>query len=226
MDAKIKAQVDALLNVRGLPVECHHASSRDGPLGYPSLVDRREVLMIRSFTQMMIWKDEKIRTAMRQLTEDERIYRGIEKDPGESFLNRRDEHGMREIKSLAARTCKMCQALNIRLKLEAEEIIVRTDTLKYKTQIAVSLGRLLTWKLIRPRRLDSPLPHEIYGGNFAMRRANEISNTILINVRARRTDAFYRYVVIAGADCRPTLVNIERWNGRTAEQCRHRSRPE
>jgi hypothetical protein len=26
MDAKIRAQVDALLNVRGLPVECHHAS--------------------------------------------------------------------------------------------------------------------------------------------------------------------------------------------------------
>jgi hypothetical protein len=107
-DAKIKAQVDALLNVRGLPVECHHASCRDGGLGYPSLADRREILMVRSFTQMMISKDEKIRTAMRQLTEDERIYRRIEKDPGGGFLNSRDEHGMRETTSLAARTRKTC----------------------------------------------------------------------------------------------------------------------
>jgi hypothetical protein len=64
-DAKIKAQVDALLNVRGLPVECYHASWRDGGLGYPSLVDRRKVVMVRSLTQMMTSKDEKIRTAMR-----------------------------------------------------------------------------------------------------------------------------------------------------------------
>jgi hypothetical protein len=106
MDTKIRAQVDALLNVRGLPFECHHASWRDGGLGYPSLVDRREVLMIRSFTQMMTSKDEKIRTAMRQLTEDEQIYRRIEKIQERSLLNWRDEHGMRGTTSLAARTRK------------------------------------------------------------------------------------------------------------------------
>jgi hypothetical protein len=121
-------KMDTLLNVRGLQVECHHASWRDGGLGYPSLVDRREVLMVRSFTQMMTSKDEKARTAMRQLTEDEQIYGRIEKDPGGSFLNWRDEHGMRGTTSLVARTRKTCQALNIRLKLEAEEMVVRTDT--------------------------------------------------------------------------------------------------
>jgi hypothetical protein len=40
IDAKVRAQVDALLNIRGLPVECHHTSWMDGGLGYPSLVDR------------------------------------------------------------------------------------------------------------------------------------------------------------------------------------------
>jgi hypothetical protein len=128
--AKIRAQVDALLNVHGLPVECHHASWMDGGLGYPSLVNRREVLMVRSFTQMMTSNDEKVRTAMRQLTEDERMYQRIEKGPGESFLNWRHEHGMRGTTSLAARTGKTCQALNIRLKLEAEEMVVRTDMSK------------------------------------------------------------------------------------------------
>jgi hypothetical protein len=157
MDVKIRGLVDALLNVRGLPVECHHVSWRDGGLGDPSLVDRREILMVRSFTQMMTSKDEKVRTAMRQLTEDERIYRRIEKDPGGSFLNWRDEHGRRGTTFLAARTCKTCQALNIRLKLEAEEMVVRTDISKYKTKIAVSIGRFLMQKVIQPRKLDSLL---------------------------------------------------------------------
>jgi hypothetical protein len=41
MDKHIRGSVDELLKVRGLPVECHHASCRDGGLSYPSLVDRR-----------------------------------------------------------------------------------------------------------------------------------------------------------------------------------------
>jgi hypothetical protein len=219
MDAKIRAQVDALLNVRGLPVECHHASWRDGGLGYPSLVDRREVLMVRSFTQMMRSKDEKVRTAMRQLPKDERIYRRIEKDPGGIFLNWRDEHGTRGTTCLAARTRKTCQALNISLKLEAEEMVVRTDTSKYRTKIAVGIGRFLTQKVIRPQKLDSLLQHEVHGASFATLRGNEVSNTILMNVRARRTDAFFRYVVAVRGDCLPPPVNIGRWYNRPAEPC-------
>jgi hypothetical protein len=39
MDATITTQVDALLSARGLPVERHRASRRDGGLGHSSLVD-------------------------------------------------------------------------------------------------------------------------------------------------------------------------------------------
>jgi hypothetical protein len=62
---------------------------------------------------------------------------------------------MRGTISLAARTRKTCQALNIRLKLEAEEMVVMTDTSKYQTKIAVGIGRFLTQKVIRPQKLDS-----------------------------------------------------------------------
>jgi hypothetical protein len=175
---------------------------------------------------MMTSKDEKVRTAMRQLTEDERIYRRIEKDPGESFLNWRNEHGRRGTTSLAARTRKTCQALNIRLKLDAEEMVVRTDMSIYKTKTAVGIGRFLTQKVIRPRKLDSLLRQEVHRANFATLRGNEVSNTILMNVRARRTDAFFRYVVAARADCRPTPVNIGWWYNRPAEPCRRCDRAE
>jgi hypothetical protein len=50
MDKHIRGRVDELLKVRGLPVECPHASWRQGGLSSPSLVDRRRVPMIRSFT--------------------------------------------------------------------------------------------------------------------------------------------------------------------------------
>jgi hypothetical protein len=49
IDKYIRGMIDNALKVRGLPVECHHASWRDGGLSYPSLVDRRNVLMVRSF---------------------------------------------------------------------------------------------------------------------------------------------------------------------------------
>jgi hypothetical protein len=75
LDQKIRAEVDRMLNVRGLPVECQDATWRDGGLSYPSLVDRRDVLIIRSFAQMMLSRDQKIRTAMTQLAEDERRMR-------------------------------------------------------------------------------------------------------------------------------------------------------
>jgi hypothetical protein len=65
MDKYIQERVDEMLKVRGLPVECHHASWRDGGLSYSSLVNRRRVLMIRSFTQMMMSRDETVCTAMR-----------------------------------------------------------------------------------------------------------------------------------------------------------------
>jgi hypothetical protein len=87
MDKHIRGRADELLKVRGLPLECHHASWRDGGLSYPSLVDRRRVLMIRLFTQMMTWKDEKVKKAMRWFAESERRYRLIEEDENGQFLN-------------------------------------------------------------------------------------------------------------------------------------------
>jgi hypothetical protein len=87
IDKYIRGRVDAMLKVRGLPVECHHASWLDEGLSYPSLVDRRRVLMIRSFTQMMMLRDETVYTAMRWFAEGERKYRNIGEDPQGNFLN-------------------------------------------------------------------------------------------------------------------------------------------
>jgi hypothetical protein len=49
MDKKIRAKINQDLKIKALPIECHHASWRDGGLSYPSLVDRADILTIRSF---------------------------------------------------------------------------------------------------------------------------------------------------------------------------------
>jgi hypothetical protein len=79
MDKYIRGRIDEFLKVSSLLVKCHHASWRDRGFSYPSLVDRPRVLMIGSFTQMMISKDEKVK-AMRRSTESERQYQIIEED--------------------------------------------------------------------------------------------------------------------------------------------------
>jgi hypothetical protein len=104
MDKHIRGRVDELLKVRGLPVECHHASWKDGGLSDPSLVDRKRVLMIRSFTQMMTLKDEKVKKAMRWFTESERQYRIIEEDRNAQFLNwKKEEEREEQVLSLRER---------------------------------------------------------------------------------------------------------------------------
>jgi hypothetical protein len=61
MDKRIRAIINEDMKIRRLPVECHHASWRDGGISYPNLVDRADVLTIRSFAQMSLSQDYRIR---------------------------------------------------------------------------------------------------------------------------------------------------------------------
>jgi hypothetical protein len=87
MDKHIRASCNKALKVRRLPVECHHGSWQDGGMSFPSLVDHRRVLMIRSLGQMITSKDNKVREAMRWFINEERDHRGIGVDPKSNFLD-------------------------------------------------------------------------------------------------------------------------------------------
>jgi hypothetical protein len=91
LDQKIRGEINKEMKIRGLPVECHHSSWRDGGLSYPSRYDRSEVLTIRSFTQMVLSQDDQVRRAMRQFIEDERNFRRIELDEDGQFRNWREK---------------------------------------------------------------------------------------------------------------------------------------
>jgi 3-dehydroquinate dehydratase len=221
MDSHIRGKIDEALKVRGLPVECHHASWRDGGLSYPSLVDRRKVLMIRSFTQMMLSRDESVRTAMRWFAENERDFRCIRIDEESKFLNWRDESGDPGTGALVARTRKTCQKIGMGLKLIEDEMFVKTEELEFKTRTAVGIGRFLTQKVIRPKKIDKLIEHQHHGASYTTLKGNEVSNGMLTNIYTRRSDAFFRFVVVGRADCLPTPANLQRWfHDRRNENCR------
>jgi hypothetical protein len=81
MDNKIREIITKELTIKGLPIECHYVSERDGGLSSPSLRGRGGVLTIRSFVQTMLSDDMRVCAAMRQFIEDEREFRRTEIDP-------------------------------------------------------------------------------------------------------------------------------------------------
>jgi hypothetical protein len=221
MDRKIRGAINRDMKISGLPVECHHASWRDGGLSYPSLLDRGDVLTIRSFVQMMLSQDEGIRVAMRQCVEDERIYRGIDSDPEAAFLDWKNEaNEQRGTASIIAKTRKACKRLDVGLKMSHPWITLKATESEKRTCSAIGVGRYLTQKVIRPRKLERLLAKEKHGATFPTLRDNPISNGILIDAKTTRSDAFFRFVVAGRADLLPTPANIEQWYKKPRSICR------
>jgi hypothetical protein len=214
MDQHIRGAVDLALKVRGLPVECHHASWRDGGLSYPSLLDRREALLVRSFTQMMLSKDNNVRGATRWFTEEKRKHRDIPEDPDSSFLNWGQQGGGNGTTCLAARTRKACAKLKIRFKLEQEEIVMKTEESEIRTRTAMGIGHFLTQNVIRPDKFRKLIAHEVHGATYTTLKGNEVSNENLTDIYTHKSDAYFRFMVLGRSDCLPTPVNLQRWFNR------------
>jgi hypothetical protein len=100
------------------------------------------------------------------------------------------------------------------------------DVSEETTQTAVAIGRFLIKKVIQPPKLESLAPYQVHGTSFATLRGKEVSNTIVMNVRARRTGAVFRDIVTARGNCLPAPVNIGQWYNRPEDPCRRCDRAE
>jgi hypothetical protein len=127
MDHHIRASIDEVLRIRRLPIECHHASWRDGGLSCSSLVDRGRVHLVRSFGQIILSKDRKVRETIRWFANNERDHRGIEVDPESNFLDWKDEHGRKGTATSTGRTRKASQKMKVTLKLINEEMQLKNQ---------------------------------------------------------------------------------------------------
>jgi hypothetical protein len=223
LDKKIRASMDRELKVRGLPVECHHMSWRDGGLSYPSLKDRQDVLTIRSFAQMVLSKDSKVRDAMYAFSESERRCRGIaevETESNQMFLNWSDECIEKSgTSSIIERARQGVERLKLRMRITEDGMELRKEGLAYKTKKPTGIGRFLTQNIIRKSLAEKVQLHPLHGASFQTLKGNVISNKILRC--AKYSNGLFRFVVAGRADCLPTPANVQKWYGREENICRH-----
>jgi hypothetical protein len=109
------------------------------------------------------------------------------------------------------------------MKLKKDEAILKmmTTELEYKTKTAVGISRFLTHKIIRQEEIEKPMNDEGHEASYTTLKNNEVSSKMLTNVFTRRTDAFFRFVVVGRTDCLLTLANLQRWfEDRRDENCR------
>jgi hypothetical protein len=224
-DRKIRGKVDEQLKIRGFQIGCHHMSWRDGGLSYPSLVDRRQVLTIRSFGQMALSQDLKIREVMEAFCEEERICRRIAEDRDGDFLNWKNERGLPGTASLIEHTRKVAQEMGLRLKISDSKLRLNRVGLEFQTTKATDIGRFLTQKVVRVRLNHEVLNLPLHGASFHTLHSSETSNKFLTNIHTKRSDAWFRFAVTARADCLPTPANIQRWYGCPEHDC-HRCKEE
>jgi hypothetical protein len=222
MDQRIRGMIDAQLKIRGMPIECHHMSWRDGGLSYPSLVDRSRILTVRSFSQMALSKDGKIREVMEKFTEEEREIRriGIDTEGTADFLLWKNEKGTTGTTSIIARTRKAARELGIRFTIFNSEVWMKRGNLEFKTSKIAAIGRFLTQKIVRARWSEEILKKSLHGASFYTLKASEISNRFLTDIYTKKSDALFRFAVGGRADCLPTPANIQRWQGGEATPCR------
>jgi hypothetical protein len=75
--------------------------------------------------------------------------------------------------------------MEVGLKLVGEEMIVRSRELELKTKTAVGIGRFLTQKIVRGKKFEKLIEHEVHGASFTTLKDNKVSNVMLANVYTR-----------------------------------------
>jgi hypothetical protein len=81
---------------------------------------------------------------------------------------------------------------------------------------------LLIQKIISRNRIEKVILHR---ANVTTLKGSEVPNAMLMNLSMKRSDAFFRFVLVGRADLSPTPLNVQRWfNNRGNGNCRECNR--
>jgi hypothetical protein len=159
---------------------------------------------------MILSRDNKIREAMKRFINDERDYRDIGIDPESNFLNWKNDHGKQGTRAPVGQTRKTCQQMNMPLKPTKRKMERKRAEFEEKTNTAVGVGRLLAQQILRPEKIEKLIEGKYHRASFTTLKNNEVSNAILTGASTRKTDAFFRFVIVGRTDCLPTPANLRR----------------
>jgi 5-keto 4-deoxyuronate isomerase len=87
-----------------------------------------------------------------------------------------------------------------------------------RTQKKIKKGgicRFPTQKLIEANEIQKSIQHEVHGASSTTLKNSGVSNTIILNIHTRRSDAFFHFarvlVLVRQADLLPTPVSSQPW---------------
>jgi hypothetical protein len=109
--------------------------------------------------------------------------------------------------------------LHVGLKFNEDCVVVRAEGSEYIVKTATGLGHFLTQKVLRPQLFRKLVLKEKHGATYTTLEKNECSNKILVDLRSKKSEAFYRFTVAARANVLPTPANIDLWYKRPHVGC-------
>jgi hypothetical protein len=134
----------------------------------------------------------------------------IETDINAQFLDWKEGKGASTgTSTIIEKTRRACKNQDVEVKLENTFMRIKANRLEKKTNSAIGIGRYLTEKAVRPRKIQILLKKEKHGAIFATREDNLISNQMFTDARIMKSDAFFRFPVAASADGLPISANIQ-----------------
>jgi hypothetical protein len=150
---------------------------------------------------MLTTSHQQLRAVSRQFIEDERVYKEINLNPDAQFFDWEHEGFTRgRATTIAERARRACFDLHVGLKFNEGSVVVKTEGSDYIVKMATGLGHFLTQKVPRPQLFKKLALKEKHGATYATLEKNECSNKILVDLKSKKSEAFYRFTVTSRAN--------------------------
>lgn len=197
-----------------LPLPSIHASWKDGGLSMPSIMDRENVLTLRSCLHLFISNDSKVQEIVGHIIKDEFDFRHIELSKEDviskiSFLKLNTDNMGKGTNSILARSARFARSLNISIDLKTEEKSKYISILDLDSKIeksfwnASDISRFLTErrKKFLAKKLNQKLFH-LHAFNHLLN--NKLSNFWIKDIHNVMTDAAYKFMIKSRTNNLPT----------------------
>jgi hypothetical protein len=126
--------------------------------------------------------------------------------------------------TIVEKTRRACKNYDLRLKLESSFMVIDAHGSEKKTNYAVGIGRYLTQTVVPRQNIETLLRKEKRGATFVTLEDNLVSNTMLIDTRTIKSEAFFRLTIAARANLLPTPANIQQWYHQQRINCQRYNR--
>lgn len=199
IDASIRGNICRCLNASGIPINAFSTSWADGGLGLHNLVERYQVLQIRSYAGLKYSSDPRIRFLFNSVE-------SLEKKQNMS-------------NTLYSRAHKALQSLNARLDFKDDHLLLKLESDEEVKCNPFSIPKVLN-RYLRTKhykKLINECPFK--GSAFEDLERNYISNKFIIDLKTRMEDKVAKFTLLGRLNCLCTNELLAKSNKEISKLC-------